>query len=217
MAYLYQNFEPRVNRIAVVQRVGQRAGWPQRSLLWHLSHICEVRRPGRFCHQLHSCTHLCKCAKSEMKTTSTHSAVEFRSVAQPRTKPGSLENQRTTSKTKRLNTLISPKLMVPSWRCCSRITLYAAISFSVLAAPQPHVFLKLEESHGSQNFHVVSTVKRGANAGKMLHFLSETHLNPMKTNCSQSQASVSMRIIFGNANPNQEAKLITSSFSGNNL
>lgn len=45
----------------------------------------------------------------------------------------------------------------------------------------------------------------------------QTHLKPMKTNCSQSQASVSMRIMLGKAKPNQEAKLMTSPFSGNSL
>lgn len=42
-------------------------------------------------------------------------------------------------------------------------------------------------------------------------------MNPMKTNCSQSQASVSMRIMLGKAKPNHEAKLITSPFSGKSL
>lgn len=39
----------------------------------------------------------------------------------------------------------------------------------------------------------------------------------MKTNCSQSQASVSMRIMLGKAKPNQEAKFITSPFCGKSL
>ena len=34
----------------------------------------------------------------------------------------------------------------------------------------------------------------------------------MKTNWSQSQAIVSMRIMLGKAKPNQDAKLITSPF-----
>lgn len=58
--------------------------------------------------------------------------------------PGSLENHMTTSRVKRPRTLSSPKVMGPSRRCCSRITLYAAMSFSVFSAPHPQVFLKLE-------------------------------------------------------------------------
>lgn len=64
-------------------------------------------------------------------------------VAQPATNPGSLVNHRITSRIKRANTLNSPYVMGPSSRCCSLITLYAAISFSVFTALQPHVFLKL--------------------------------------------------------------------------
>lgn len=83
----------------------------------------------------------------------TNSAWELKiSVAQPLTKPGSLVNHSNTSKMKRHRTLISPKDIGPSRRCCSRITLYAAISFSVFTAPQPHVFLKLEDHMGRKVF-----------------------------------------------------------------
>lgn len=54
----------------------------------------------------------------------THSASELKvCVAQPVTKPGSLVNHMTTSRMKRPRTLISPNVMGPSRRCCSRITL----------------------------------------------------------------------------------------------
>lgn len=54
----------------------------------------------------------------------TNSALELKiSVAQPSTKPGSLVNHITTSRIKRPRTLISPKDMGPSRRCCSQITL----------------------------------------------------------------------------------------------
>lgn len=136
-------------------------------------------------------------------------------VAQPSTNPGSLENHMITSRENRPKTLISPKVIGPSRRCCSRMTLYAAMSFSVLTAPQPHVFLKLEGPQRLffffQLFYNDCLFRQHSLKG------CTTHLNPMKTNCSQSQASVSMRIMFGKAKPNQEAKLITSPFSGKSL
>lgn len=137
-------------------------------------------------------------------------------VAQPATNPGSLVNHRITSRIKRANTLNSPYVMGPNSRCCSRITLYAAISFSVFIALQPHVFLKLVkgEQEETKSGTQVVLVKQGFFFTLVLF---NTYLNPMKRNCSHSQANASIRIMFGNAKPNQDAKLMTSPFCGNNL
>lgn len=50
-----------------------------------------------------------------------------------------------------------------------------------------------------------------------LFHVESTHLQPMKTNCSQNQASVSISTMTGKANANQDAKLITSPFWGKSL
>lgn len=135
-------------------------------------------------------------------------------VAQPATNPGSLVNHRITSRIKRANTLNSPYVMGPRSRCCSLITLYAAISFSVFTALQPHVFLKLVKGGREETDNGTQTVVLDK---LRVVFFYNTYLNPMKRNCSHSQAKASIRIMFGNAKPNQDAKLMTSPFCGNSL
>lgn len=44
-----------------------------------------------------------------------------------------------------------------------------------------------------------------------------SHFTPRNTICSHSQASVSMMIMLGKANPNHDAKFMMSGFSGNSL
>lgn len=123
MSHLYQNFETASYRNVEVQRAEQREEWQQRSPLWHLSHTFERREYkvhySSLIHYFNVLIYL-----SEDKGMSTNSASELKiSVAHPLTKPGSLVNHRSTSKMKRPRTLISPKDMDPSRRCCSRITL----------------------------------------------------------------------------------------------
>lgn len=64
-------------------------------------------------------------------------------VAQPFTKPGCLENHKTTSKTNIRRTLNSAYEIGPNFFISAFSTLYAAFSLALLSVPQPQLFLKL--------------------------------------------------------------------------